>query len=137
MMRTAKGKADRFRDIPRRIAGFFEYVIGQARLLRWPYAGIAHAFIFWGFLVLLTAILQGIVEAFVVPFQFNHVPAAPVIAVFQDVFCVLVLVGVVFAAFNRLVIHPIRSRGDVLDPPCSAPQDQGSQMTPPPASECQ
>lgn len=111
MMRTAKGKADRFRDIRARISGFFEYVIGQARLLRWPYAGIAHAFIFWGFLVLLTAILQGIVEAFVVPFQFNHVPGAPVIAVLQDVFCTLVLIGVVFAAFNRLVLRPIRFRG--------------------------
>ncbi len=68
-------------------AGFFVYVLGQGRLLRWPFAGLLHALIFWGFLVLLTAIAQGIVEALWQGFQFqllpgqrrDRVPAGPVL----------------------------------------------------------
>src|SRR5476649_1012463 len=66
----------RFNRIGERIKAFFVYVIGQGRLLRWPYAGVLHALIFWGFLVLLTAILQGVVEALFVNFHFNSVPAS-------------------------------------------------------------
>lgn len=94
-----------------RIKGVVVYVLGQGRLLRWPLAGIMHAFIFWGFIVLLTAIAEAIVEALYVPFNFALVPLAPVLAWFQDIFCLLVLTGVAFALINRLVFSPIRFRG--------------------------
>jgi Fe-S oxidoreductase len=94
-----------------RIKAFFVYVIGQGRLLRWPFAGVLHALIFWGFLVLLTAIAQAILEALWQGFRFNDVPAAPVIAFLQDIFSVAVLAGVALALFNRLVIKPTRFRG--------------------------
>src|SRR5450631_4466202 len=94
-----------------RIKAFFVYVIGQGRLLRWPFAGVLHALIFWGFLVLLTAIAQAIVEALWQGFRFNDVPAASVIAFLQDIFSVAVLAGVALALFNRLAIKPTRFRG--------------------------
>jgi Fe-S oxidoreductase len=101
----------RFDSVGERIKAFFVYVIGQGRLLRWPYAGILHALIFWGFLVLLTAIAQAIVEALWQGFRFNDVPAAFVIAFAQDIFCVAVLAGVALALINRLVVNPTRFRG--------------------------
>jgi Fe-S oxidoreductase len=101
----------RFDSVGKRIKAFFVYVIGQGRLLRWPYAGILHALIFWGFLVLLTAIAQAIVEALWQGFRFNDVPAAFVIAFAQDIFCVAVLAGVALALVNRLVVNPTRFRG--------------------------
>ena len=104
----------RFGDLGARVRAFFVYVLGQARLLRWPYAGILHALIFWGFLVLLTAIAQAIVEALWLGFHFNDVPIAPVIAFLQDIFCVAVLTGVVMALINRLVVRPIRFRASHL-----------------------
>ena len=94
-----------------RIKAFFVYVIGQGRLLRWPFAGVLHALIFWGFLVLLTAIAQAILEALWQGFRFNDVPAASVIAFLQDIFSVAVLAGVALALFNRLAIKPTRFRG--------------------------
>ena len=87
-------------------------VLGQGRLLRWPYAGVLHALIFWGFLVLLTAIAQAIVEALVVGVRLDTIPVvAPVLAHLQDLFCVLALTGVLLAVFNRLVVKPGRFRG--------------------------
>jgi hypothetical protein len=104
----------RFDSAGERIKAFFVYVLAQGRLLRWPYAGVLHALIFWGFLVLLTAIAQAIVEAVWQGFRFNDVPAAFVIAFAQDIFCVAVLAGVGLALINRLVVKPIRFRGSHL-----------------------
>ncbi len=101
----------RFDRVGERVKAFFVYVIGQGRLLRWPYAGVLHALIFWGFLVLLTAIAQAIIEALWQGFRFNDVPAAFVIAFAQDIFCVAVLAGVALALINRLVVNPTRFRG--------------------------
>ncbi len=101
----------RFNHLGRRIRAFAVYVVAQGRLLRWPYAGILHALIFWGFIVLLTAIAQAIVEALWLGFMFNAIPGAWVIAFAQDVFSVAVLTGVVLALVNRLVVNPTRFRG--------------------------
>jgi Fe-S oxidoreductase len=111
MMLSAKRRDPRFDDIPARIKGFFVYVLAQGRLLRWPYAGIMHVLIFWGFLVLLTAIAQGVVEALWQGFNFADLPGAGVVAFLQDLFASLVVVGVVMALLNRLVVKPIRFRG--------------------------
>jgi Fe-S oxidoreductase len=94
-----------------RIRAFFVYVVAQGRLLRWPLAGVLHAFIFWGFVVLLTAIAQGIVEALWQGFQFNLLPGSGAIAFLQDLFFFVVICGIVMALFNRLVINPTRFRG--------------------------
>ncbi|MFZ2035006.1 MAG: hypothetical protein WAW53_14740, partial [Candidatus Dormiibacterota bacterium] len=94
-----------------RVRAFFVYVVAQGRLLRWPLAGVLHAFIFWGFVVLLTAIAQGIVEALWQGFQFNHLPGSGAIAFLQDLFFFVVICGITLALFNRLVINPTRFRG--------------------------
>ena len=94
-----------------RVRAFFVYVVAQGRLLRWPLAGVLHAFIFWGFVVLLTAIAQGIVEALWQGFQFNQLPGSGAIAFLQDLFFFVVICGITLALFNRLVINPTRFRG--------------------------
>jgi Fe-S oxidoreductase len=111
LMLSAQRKDPRFDSIPARVKGFFVYVLAQGRLLRWPYAGIMHVLIFWGFLVLLTAIAQGIVEALWQGFNFADLPFAGAVAFLQDLFASPVLVGIVMALFNRLVVKPIRFRG--------------------------
>jgi len=111
LMLSGQRKDQRFDRLGERVKGFFVYVLAQARMLRWPYAGILHVFIFWGFLVLLTAIVQGIVEALWQGFNFADLPGAGAVAFLQDLFASLVLVGVAMALFNRLVVKPIRFRG--------------------------
>jgi hypothetical protein len=75
LMLSAERPDPRFDHGGRRLRALTVYVLAQARLLRWPYAGIMHALIFWGFVVLLTAIAQAMVEAIWLGFHFNDVPA--------------------------------------------------------------
>ncbi len=119
LMRQAQRPDPRRDDLPGRARAVLTYVLGQGRLLRWPYAGLLHALIFWGFLVLLTAIAQAIVEALWVGARLDTIPfLAPAVAWMQDIFAVLVLTGVVMALVNRLVVNPTRfrasHRGDAL-----------------------
>jgi Fe-S oxidoreductase len=112
LMRQSRRPDRRGGDIRGRVRAFLGNVLGQGRLLRWPYAGVLHALIFWGFLVLLTSIAQGIVEALVVGVRLDTIPfIAPALAYLQDLFCVLALTGVLLALINRLVIRPARFRG--------------------------
>jgi Fe-S oxidoreductase len=118
LMRRSKRPDQRIDHPLRRLGAFAMYVLGQARLLRWPYAGILHALIFWGFLVLLTAIAQAIVEALWQGFRFDQLPGAGALAFLQDLFFLLVICGVAMALFNRLVVNPTRfrasHRGDAI-----------------------
>ena len=110
-MRRTTRRERRLDHLGARVRAFFVYVVAQGRLLRWPLAGVLHAFIFWGFVVLLTAIAQGIVEAAWQGFQFNRLPGSGAIAFLQDLFFFVVICGIVMALFNRLVVNPTRFRG--------------------------
>lgn len=111
LMRASQRKESRLDRVVDRVRGFFVYVLAQGRLLRWPYAGVLHTLIFWGFVVLLTAIAQGIVEAVYQGFQFQLLPGSGAIAFLQDLFFFLVELGIVLALVNRLLIQPKRFRG--------------------------
>jgi Fe-S oxidoreductase len=111
LMRTGQRADPRFDRWGERIKSLLVYVLGQARMLRWPYSGVLHVLIFWGFLVLMSAITQGIVEALWLGFHMDDVPLGGVIALLQDLFFVLVLTGVIMALINRLVVKPVRFRG--------------------------
>jgi Fe-S oxidoreductase len=83
-------------------------VIGHRRVLRRPFAGVLHLFIFYGFLVLLSTIIQALGEAFVPGWTLPLIGAAPWFALTQDVFIMLVLVGVGMALWLRLRVRPKR-----------------------------
>jgi Fe-S oxidoreductase len=103
------GRTDRQKD---RWWGVIRYVLAQERLLRDPVPGLMHAFVFWGFLVLLVTtgnyLTNGLVE--------NIVTAIPLVggllwalAIFgANVFIGLVLIGIGYAAFRRIVLRPAR-----------------------------
>ncbi len=86
-------------------------VLAHSRVLRRPASGIMHFFIFWGFLVLLSTILQAFGEAFRPGWTLPLVGAAPWFALMQDIFIVLVLVGIGMALWLRLVVRPKRLAG--------------------------
>jgi Fe-S oxidoreductase len=111
LMRKSRRPDPRFDHLLDRLRVFTVHVMGQARLLRWPYAGILHALIFWGFLILLTAIAQAIVEALWQGFQPQLFPGSGAIAFLQDLFFLLVECGVTMALVNRLFMNPTRFRG--------------------------
>ena len=53
-LKVGKGE-ERTDNIPARLRNVFSIVFGQKKLLREPAAGWMHFFIFWGFVILLTA----------------------------------------------------------------------------------
>ena len=70
-----------------------------------------HLFIFWGFLVLLTTIVQAVGEAFRPGWTLPLIGRAPGLALVQDVCIVLVLLGVAMALYMRRVNPPKRLLG--------------------------
>jgi Fe-S oxidoreductase len=103
-----KGKKEnRIDQIGKRIKAFFTYVIFQKRLFRDPWPGIAHAFIFWGFVIL--AIGYGIFfitarevhESFLVGLLGGGI--INIYLFLQDLFAFLVLLGVLFGLFNHYI----------------------------------
>jgi Fe-S oxidoreductase len=56
---------DRFNSIAARLRNVLQVAFGQSKLLREPLAGMMHFFIFWGFIILLTAVLEAILEGLI------------------------------------------------------------------------
>jgi Fe-S oxidoreductase len=104
------GKPDvRLDHIGLRIRRTLSVAFGQTKLLREPMAGFMHAFIFWGFCVLLTAVVESILEGLIPGFSFSASNAFyAVIALSQDLFAALVVLAVFYAFFRRLVLRPKR-----------------------------
>ena len=105
-----KGKpAARWDQLPTRVGKVLVYVFGQARLIGgdfWP--GLMHATIFWGFIVLTLGTIEffgkGVTESFFLPFMSD----TGAFLVLQDLFSVLVIAAVSYAAFRRIVTRPRR-----------------------------
>jgi len=100
----------RFDHVPQRLLGVAQYVGAHTRMFRNAYSGILHFFIFYGFIVLLTAIVQAFGEGIYPRFSLAAVGGTTWLAFLQDLFAVLVLVGVAMAAINRVVIRPRQFR---------------------------
>jgi len=104
---------NRFTHITRRIRNVVVVAIGQSKLMREPTAGIIHAMIFWGFLVLLAAVVESIVEGLFTTGGIAWLgPVYSVITISQDLFCVLIIIGVIAAFWRRWVTRVPRLQGD-------------------------
>jgi Fe-S oxidoreductase len=111
---------ERFDDLPGRVRAEATIVLGQRKLLQRLVPGLMHAFIFWGFLVLLPTIAIAMIAAV------DREPSLPSNAPLQwlarqgwfaglvDLFAVLVLVGVITALLIRKVQRPRRFEGSHL-----------------------
>src|SRR3989441_11007920 len=97
---------NRFDRVAERIRGVLTYVGLHTRMFRNLYSGILHFFIFWGFVVLLTAIIQAFGDGIFPGFSLALIGGTTWIAFLQDLFGVLVVVGVLMALVNRLIIRP-------------------------------
>jgi Fe-S oxidoreductase len=96
-----------------RIKKVFIVGIGQSKILREPAAGLMHAFIFWGFLILLSAIIEAILQGFYAPFTLTFLGIfSKIVFASQDIFGVLVILSIFFAFYRRFIQHPGRLEGD-------------------------
>ncbi len=107
------GKAENRTDQPFvRFKKVLVVAFGQTKLLREPFAGLIHFFIFWGFVILLSAILESIGEGIYSNFSLSFIGwlYSPLIFT-QEVIAFLVVISVLFAFSRRLFNPPKRFEG--------------------------
>ena len=111
---------ERFDDLPKRVENEVVVVLAQKKLLQRLVPGLMHAFIFWGFVVLLPTI---VIAAIYVVDRAPELPARSPLAWLErqgwfalavDLFCCLVLVGIAAAFWIRKVQRPRRFEGSHL-----------------------
>jgi Fe-S oxidoreductase len=104
------GKKENRVDRPgKRLARVAGIAFGQSKLLREPFAGILHFFIFWGFVILLTAVGESIVQGFAPGFSLAFLgPLHKPLLFLQDAVASIVVITVVVSLLRRFVAPPPR-----------------------------
>jgi Fe-S oxidoreductase len=95
-----------------RLKQVIKIAFGQSKLLREPAAGLMHFFIFWGFVILLSSIIESIGEGIYPNFSFNFIGRLyPILVFFQEAIALLVVLSILTAFFRRLILKPKRLEG--------------------------
>jgi Fe-S oxidoreductase len=106
--------AGRTGEVARRARAEATIVLGQRKLLQRLGPGLVHAFIFWGFVVLFPTIVMALLGAVDRDWTLPWLGHQGWYFLLVDVFCVLVLAGVVSAFLIRKVQRPARFEGSHL-----------------------
>ncbi|HWD64242.1 MAG TPA: (Fe-S)-binding protein [Solirubrobacteraceae bacterium] len=105
---------DRSGHVGRRARNEATIVLGQRKLLQRIGPGLVHAFIFWGFMVLLPTIVIAMISVVDKRSTFPWLGHQGWYFLLVDIFAVLVLVGVAAAFYIRKVMRPRRFQGSHL-----------------------
>ncbi len=108
LMKNHQGKANRLDRIPERILTTIANVLGQKAVLKKRAAGIMHATIFWGFLIITVGTLEQFAGTLYqgASFEFIGEGAYSALVMVQDILTLLVLLAVGYAFYRRLIIRP-------------------------------
>jgi Fe-S oxidoreductase/nitrate reductase gamma subunit len=109
------GKSEsRLNDPGRRTWNFLSIGIGQSKILRERGAGISHALVFWGFMVLTAGTVEILLGGVWPAFSYAAILPRPLWQLFmlsQELFALLVLAAVSWLLHRRLVAPPKRLQG--------------------------
>src|SRR5262245_2712035 len=108
LMKAHTGKAPTYGDWGTRAGLILKNVLGQQAVLRKPGIGIAHALIFWGFLVITVGTLEQFLSTIHQDWTFEFVGEGLYnsFLFLHDLFTVLVLSAVGYACYRRFVVRP-------------------------------
>lgn len=96
---------NRFDRPLRRIWQVLVIAIGQKKILRDKSAGMIHAAIFWGFLILLGSAVEAILEGLNHEWSLNFLgPVYSAMTVLTDLFCLFIIVATLGALYRRTVV---------------------------------
>jgi Fe-S oxidoreductase len=104
----AAGRWDR---VPERLLGLATNIGLHRRLLKIHYSGTLHLLIFTGFVALFTAIIQAFGSGLFPGFSLAPVGGNTWIALLQEIFAVVIFVGLGMAVYHRFIIRPARFEG--------------------------
>ena len=108
MIRAGQPAVGRTGHVGRRAEIEGTQVLGQRKLLQWVIPGTAHVFAFWGFLVLGITVVEALGEVYIENFWFPVIGTWPIVLFLEDLFVVLVFIGIVIFAIIRLTSSPGR-----------------------------
>ena len=108
LIRTGQPAVDRPQKVDQAVGAEATEVLGQKKLLKWTVPGIAHVFAFWGFLVLGLTILEAFGALFIPDFAVPVIGRWAIVGFLEDLFGVLVLVGIVIFLIIRLLNNPTK-----------------------------
>jgi Fe-S oxidoreductase len=108
LIRSGQPAPERLRGLRVRAEAEVVEVGGQKKLLRWTVPGLAHAFTFWGFTVLLFTIIEAYGDLFKKRFAIWGFGHNPVLGFIEDFFIVAVLVALGVFAVIRIRQAPAR-----------------------------
>lgn len=113
------GKPQRRSDnIPARLWNVLTVAFGQSKLLRDPVAGIMHFFIFWGFMILLSAVVEAVIQGIAPEFSLTMLgPLFPPLAALQETIGALVILSCLFALTRWFLFPPARFFGREITGP--------------------
>jgi hypothetical protein len=106
--RSGKQAVGRTDDTGTRVSAEATEVLGQRKLLKWTVPGVAHVFAFWGFLILGLTVLTAFGELFIEFFSVPVIGTWWIVRVMEDLFAVLVVIGIVMFAIIRLLHNPAK-----------------------------
>ncbi len=108
LMKNHQGKANRLDHIPDRILTTIANVLGQRAVLKKRAAGVMHATIFWGFLIISLGTLEQFAGTLYEGATFEFIGEGPysLLVLLQDFFTIAVLLAVGYAFYRRLIIRP-------------------------------
>jgi len=112
MISAGQPSPGRLDNAPRRLVGQLTEVFGQKKLLKWSVPGLAHFFVFWGFIILTLTIIEAVGALFQVDFAIPLIGKSPVVGFLEDFFGVAVGLGILVFAVLRLLNNPATQRRD-------------------------
>jgi Fe-S oxidoreductase len=106
LIRSGRKTGGHESSLPTRLEVEATEVLGQKKLLKWALPGVAHVFVFLGFLVLGLTVVEAFGEIFIHGFAFPIIGTWPVVRFLEDLFVVLVFIGIVIFLLIRLNNKP-------------------------------
>ncbi|HSJ46483.1 MAG TPA: (Fe-S)-binding protein [Euzebyales bacterium] len=108
LLGVAQPMPERLAQVRRRWTSLVDEVLGQRKILAWSGVGVLHAFIFWGFIILQSQTVEAVGEVFDPEFAIPLIGTSEWLGFLQDLFTLLVLVGVAGFVLVRLAQAPGR-----------------------------
>ena len=109
LVRSGQPTVDRPQSAPEALESEATEVLGQKKLLQWTIPGTAHVFAMWGFIILTLTIIETVGAIFLAKdFAIPFIGRWPIVGFIEDLFIVLVLVGLLMFAIIRSRTQPAK-----------------------------
>ncbi len=108
--------AFRLGDFGKRIALTLKVAIGQSKIFRWPFTGLLHALVFWGFMVITIGSIEMVIDGLTGTERVLAVlgPVYDVIIGSGDIFAAIILISIVVFLVRRLFFSISRFKGEEI-----------------------